>query len=113
MALVEIDHVLGTLEKELGVCLTLRRRQEARGIYGVMVRLALVHTLKPETLRMIFSKLRHLPEAYDHAEHIMALATPDERQQIEIAQAVTQTIRRASVPGQMARVAGDRARRRS
>ncbi len=96
MALVEIDHVLGTLEKEFSVCLTLKQRQEARGIYGVMVRLALIHTLKSETLRMIFSKLKDLPEGYAHAEQIMLFATPDECKHIQVAQAVSQAIGRAA-----------------
>ena len=96
MALVEIDHVLATMEKELGVCVTLGRHPEALGVYGVMVRLALIHTLKPETLRMIFKQLSILPEGYKHAENIMALANDKERMNIEMCRMVSQTLGKAS-----------------
>lgn len=96
MALVEVDHVLATLESELGICLTLGHRQEAVGVYGAMVRLALIHTLKPETLRMIFKQLSVLPDGYKFAENIMPLANDKERLIIEMCRTVSETIGKAS-----------------
>ena len=85
MALVEIDQVITTLQKELNVCLTLRQQKEARGVYGVMTRLALIHTLNSGTLRMLFGVLAYFPEGFAHAERIAMLATDEERRSIAIA----------------------------